>query len=495
MALASNVLSRQSNTSLLFFNSIPELTACASSTISWIYIGSNAPMTLEITNNGVTQLPAPTSSSSLITLTNGNGVTGRNVPTSPNQLSSNFTTITLSSNISPNASFFDWPQVTLHQGTYIATALIPAFQYTTHSLSFFVQESVDTSCLSTTSSTATATSSSTSPSSNPSTTAFPVRTASSVNKGAIVGGVVGGAVFLLGILALYLFFLRSRRSTHSPPSSYTRGTGAAFGMRRKGWGGLSSMDSNSAYPDGPKRKRSKLRSSRMYPDAGGVVHHQYHSDGPIVDGPAEEELQSSQAGHGLPPSSEKFSSSEEIVGMATFPVNVSRRQSSLTESSYNEFVSGGGATGTKRRTSVNSTVSLPPGARTRSTESSAPTAYTAPTTVQKLSSTSSPNVAAVAGMDRAASGTSSQQEKKKTPRKPVPAYVSSNPVAISNDPFISTPTSMFTPPSPFIDTEAQAQKRSSGHYGMSSRATGSDPQLNHKSSFGPGGVEGKPLHF
>jgi len=147
--------------------------------------------------------------------------------------------------------------------------------------------------------------------------------------------------------------------------------------------------------------------------------------------------------------------------------------------------------GTKRRTSVNSTVSLPPGARTHSVDSSA-SAYTAAAIAQQSPFASSPNVAAMAGMDRVASGTS-QQEKKKTPRKPVPAYVSPPPTAISNDPSISSPT--FTPPQPFIDTETQVLKRFSGHYGVSSRAAGSDPQLNHKSSFGPGGVEGKPLHY
>jgi hypothetical protein len=55
---------------------------------------------------------------------------------------------------------------------------------------------------------------------------------------------------------------------------------------------------------------------------------------------------------------------------------------------------------------------------------------------------------------------------------------------------------LFTPSPPFTtEAEAKVQHRSSGHYGVSSRGIGPEPQLSHKSSFGPGGVEGKPLHY
>jgi hypothetical protein len=488
VVLASDVLPRQNSSPLLIFNSLQELTACASASISWVYIGPDAVMTLQITNNGVKQAPPPSSSSLPATFTNG-GVAQRTVPAS--------TTIILSNSITPvNSTSFNWSQVTLPQGTYIVTASFPAFQYTPTSLPFFIQQSTDTSCLaspftSTTTST-TSTSTSTSSSSSPSTTVL-ISTGSSTNTGAIAGGVVGGVVLLLGILALLFFIFRSKRSAHPPSSSYAGG-GA---MRRNGWGGLSSLDSTHGAPgiytaaDVPKRKRSKLRSSKPYLNGTRTVRQHSHPDsltGPMVDGPSEEEIQSYRSPTAFPPSEEKFASSEEIVGMATLPPNASRRQSSLTESSYNEFSSGAG---TRRRPSVNSTASLPPGARRPSIDLPFPSPM----------STSSTNVAATPpGMDRASSGTSSQQEKKKTPRKPVPAYVPSHslpppPAAITTDslPFIPPSSPLFSPLPPFIDVEGKAQRRSSGHYSL--KGAGSEPQLNHKSSFGPGGVEGKPLHY
>lgn len=488
MAMASDVLlPRQTNTTpLLFFNSIQQLTACASGSLSWIYVGpADAVMTLQITNNGVTQ-ESSTFSSLQRTLTDA--ATGRAVPTGASPSS---TTVTLSTSITPsNSNSFNWTQVTLPQGAYIAISSFPAFQYNARSLPFVIQESTDTTCFSTsTSSMPPSTASSTS--SSPSATVL-VSTPSSMNKGAIAGGVVGGAVFLLCVLALFLFF-RYKRSTHIPSSSYTGGGGAIFGMRRKGWGGLSSYDSSKGIAtDVPQRKRSKLRRPpKPYLDGGRNIRQLSHTDSlgsPTVDVPIEEGIPSYRSANAFSPSEEKFASSEEIVGMATLPANGGKRQSSLSESFYNEFSSSGSAMG-PRRPSVNSTASLLPGARRPSIDSPAP-AYSSPT------SASSPNVAAIPpGMDRAPSGTSSQQEKKKTPRKPVPVYVPSSstpPPAIATDPSISTPTPLFAPSAPFAEAELKAQKRSSGHYALPSRA---EPQLSHKSSFGPGGVEGKPLHY
>jgi hypothetical protein len=94
---------------------------------------------------------------------------------------------------------------------------------------------------------------------------------------------------------------------------------------------------------------------------------------------------------------------------------------------------------------------------------------------------------------------SQQAVTRKTPRKPVPAYdpsvagtstfmpASSNPSTI-NIPSPATPT---TPSLPFGSSNT-------GHYSKRSQQgiPGNESgTLVHKSSFGPGGVEGKPLHL
>ena len=400
-----------------------------------------------------------------------------------------------------NSSSFSWSQVALHQVWYVATATISS--YTTNSLSFFVRESTNIQCLSSSSTSTT----STSPDS--SNTTFPVfNTSSSINKGAIAGGVVGGAALLIGVLALY-YFLRSRRPAHHPPSSssYSGGAGPAFGMSRKGWDGLSSVDSTRGTPTyakspAPQRKRSKLRSSKPYPNGRGNARQYPQSDlqgTPMVNRPSDEEIQSRRSASAFSQSEEKFGSAEEVVGMATLPANGGKRQSSLTDSLYHEFGYSGSPAATRRR-SVGSTLSLPPGARHPSMDLYSP-AYPSPTAISPTpsashlpSSFSSSVIGAVApAMDHSDSASSQlEPQKKKTPRKPVPAYdPSSSPPLPTIDRNPSTST--LTPPSPFVaETEVRAQRRSSAHYSV--RSFG-EPQLNHKSSFGPGGVEGRPLHY
>jgi hypothetical protein len=456
---------------LLFFSSVRDLTACTSGTISWIYAGPDAPMTLAITNDGVSQQD-PSSSSSTTSTPSTAAITARAVPIAaraPPQ-----TNITLATNISPlNSSSFTWPQVILQQGNYIATAHIPSLQFTSTSLPFFVSESSDTSCLSVTSTSSTTSLSSADPTISAIASSS---SSSSVNKGAIVGGVVGGAVFLIAVLILYLFIRRKRPSSHNAP--YSGSSPSTFITSRKGWGGLSSVDNNHSFfaaSSAPTRKLSKRFRNNGTHTAGTTARH------PDSLPNQEEAVNNSyRSANGFRTSEEKFSSTEEVMAMATLPSNDGRRQSSISDSLYNEA-----AAGTKRRPSLKSTSSISPGARRPSLDStSPPAAYNS----HSSHSHSSQNVAAAHDTEPTTCCLK-DLPKKRTPRKPVPVYVpSSSPPPPPN---VSYPAP--TQPSPFItDAEITAQRPPSGHYGVSSKG---EQQLNHKSSFGPGGVEGKPLHY
>ena len=509
LVLGSDVVLRRQSTPTIFLgiaNTQP-ITVCSSATISWGYLGPNVTMTLQITNNGVPQQgPASSSASPSQTLSNSNSAVLPTGTPPPNPI-----TITLSTNILPaNSSYFIWNPVNLNQGTYIANASFPSYdsyQVSGSSKSFLIQASNDTSCLSPASTPPATSSSATSTSSGTGSTGFPVRTSSSsTNTGAITGGVVGGVVFVLLILAFYLYFLRSKRTGRRAPASYSGG-GGIFGIRQKGWGGLSSVDSGHGAPaygaaDTPQRQRSKLRSSKMHPNGDSSRQRQSVGVGEAaVNGPKEEETRSYRSANRFSPSKEKFSSSEEIVGMTTLAANGGKRQSDLTESSYNDHGFNGAVSGPRRWPSVHSTASLPVGARRPSIDL-AHTPYVTSASVstsQLPSSTSSPNAEVAPVVDHVASD-ASQQDRKKTPRKPVPVYTPSpapspppqylNP--FPSDDFAPRIPSLVIPPINFNPEAGAKQKRSSGHYSMNSRSPATEQQLHHKSSFG---IEGKPLHY
>lgn len=507
-ALAATRVARQdpsppASSPLLLLPSLEQVTACNPVNIRWVYDGPNDPLTLIVTNGDVDQVappPSPSSSTSANTLTdnNDNTIARRAVPTGVSVIVHPIATLL------PQDLSYNWTQVNVLQGWYKLLAIMPTLNYDTTSSDFYVSELGDTTCLLTTSSSSSPPSSSPtltgssplptspspfpSPSQSPSQTPTPVFAASSsVNKGAIAGGVVGGVVLIAIFLIVYLCLLRSKRRTHQAHPPRSRGLHSIGG-----WGGLASVDSHLD----PAGRNSKPKPK---PKPYASIRHQSQTDslGPIIPGPgaaSEENIQAYRAGGTFSPSEEKVALGEVGVGALSYSQSprsgvLGRTYSASSIGSTNEFAMG-------RRPSIGSTTALPPGARRRSVE------YPPP---------------AVSQIDRAPSGASSQQQaQRKTPRKPVPAYAagsSSSPSSSNPSPIATTPLSA----SPFDDDRVQRRvsNGSTGHYTTRARDRdgsrdrgGKDgkersrtrdvedgPVLSHKSSFGPGGVEGKPLHY
>ncbi|KAF8067754.1 hypothetical protein FPV67DRAFT_1493372 [Lyophyllum atratum] len=404
----------------------------------------------------------------------------------------------------------------------------------------------DTSSSSPTTSIATTTSSSA--------TVTPIGGSSStpVNKGAIAGGVVAGVVILLGALGLYIFFIcRPKRSrshhTRSPsgalahsPSKSAFGFGGGGGGGGGRWGGLSSVDSHMAMKDTAFTATPK-KSKKAYT----TKHHsQTSSVGHIVGGvgASQDDIQTYLAGtrsragsvaqqYGSP-SEEKFGSPEE-VGLPTLASNGGRSPKptprSYSSSTYASELANAPAK-THRRPSLTANTRSKP--HRPSIDSTVDSHQQSPFT---------PPATSPVGVARSPSTASQAQPpaQRKTPRKPVPAYADS---ASSSAPTPSpiSPSPSFSPfDSPVLPVQGQGQ----GHYATRaereslkstasnskskskarSKSKGRDKDkdregvkgsegnstnasseeivgqvqgtLAHKSSFGPGGVEGKQLHY
>ncbi|KAF9457945.1 hypothetical protein BDZ94DRAFT_1271986 [Collybia nuda] len=519
-ALAATRVARQdpsqpSLTPVLFFNSLEQVIACQSTNIRWVYDGPNDAMAITVSNEGVDQVdPPPPPSQTVSNTLSDNALTRRAVPTGVFQLAKTIATVL------PRDASFNWAQVNVPQGWYRLLASIPSSDYATFSADFYVAEVGDTSCLNTLpppssppsspSPTPPTTGSPTppppSPSPSPSQTVIPVSGASSsVNKGAIAGGVIGGVVLLLVVLGIYLCLLRSKRHSNQPHSPRSRGPPSLVSSKRGsrhvgGWGGLSSVDSN-LNPSG--------RKSKPQPKPYANARHQSQTDslGPIIPGggaASEEDIRSYRVGGPFSPSEEKVGFGETGVGVLPYTQNtrpgvMGRSYSASTVGSTNEYAMG-------RRPSVNSANALPPGARRPSIEYPPYAVSPSPQLDRAPSNASSPS-------------SQLQAQPRKTPRKPVPAYSpgSISPSSSNPSPITSSPTTPVLV-SPFDDERAQ-RRMSGGHYATRARdgsrdrggkdgrdrrdrggnsgnsSTEDGPALAHKSSFGPGGVEGKPLHY
>lgn len=199
----------------LYFNGIPELSACASATFSWLYSGpSNEHLSLFITNEGVSQTPQPSASpvSELITST-----------------------------ADPSSESYTWSLVNVLPGWYKLNASLPQQSITVSSPVFYINSGATTSCLS---------------SSSPSNTA-----GSHTNVGAIVGGALGvlAALILAAVLIFYLLRrekkLRSASASDSHPADRNRSLNSPFSPI-KVWNHLASVDSHLAMGADASRQHS-----------------------------------------------------------------------------------------------------------------------------------------------------------------------------------------------------------------------------------------------
>ncbi|KAF7338764.1 hypothetical protein MSAN_02198900 [Mycena sanguinolenta] len=263
-------------TPLMTFNTVSEMTSCGIGVISWMYtaVTSSDPleMTLSITNEGVAQPPAPsTTSTGEFHSAGSRRATNRRDDSITQQIAAG---------IDPEALVYTWASVNVASGWYTVFADMPLLPgFVQESNSFFVAAGNNTSCLaSTSSSSSSSLSSSTTP--NPTSTGSPTSTGaaettsgtpavlastSKVNRGAIAGGVIGGLAVVAAAIAAFFYLRYASASTASVGSPRKRGT-------RK-WAGLGSTDSKArAYPSAPRSPGA----------VSGRHHSQSDSIGPIL---------------------------------------------------------------------------------------------------------------------------------------------------------------------------------------------------------------------
>lgn len=490
----------------------PQARTCQPLEFSWFYIGPDSVFTFYATNVGVLQsgapppltLVAPSSTNPSNTFTD----LRRAVPTAANPVPL-ATTVALSANVPGPLLDLTWAAVTVPQGWYVINATTQSPEYTVLSPAFYVHTGVDTSCLLAVT---------TSTISSPGSTSFPIPVGGSstssggAGTGTIIGATIGSAAFVAALFAIWLCFLRRRRN---------RSQGGDF---RKGlahrWNGLSSTDAGltgggtlGSYQHQAHRVGSMGTIQTLPSDEAVGAEKYYSTTGKFDDDTTSNghgglaflpvlthaqpnavalgrtySTSSSVSAHGGPPQNEVYASTP-----APF------RRGSITDSVHG-------------RQSVDSTTYPPTSptrhstlTRTHSNSKSAALGYPpSPTSPQGDTNnnnyTTSPIDAATKQANRHSLGRK---------RKPVPAYDPnqnpSTPVspAAFQVPPVPSPSPYSSEPSPSPEPSVVSHSANDtggaggGHYATRS-PLGQDhsvPDLTHKSSFGPGGVEGKPLHY
>jgi len=371
-------------------------------------------------------------------------------------------------------------------------------QYSVLASAFYVHTGSDTSCVLLTPSSSASSSGS---------TGFPAPVGGSstggVGTGTIIGASIGAVAFVAAFFALWLFFLHRRRKRSAI-------SGGGFPHR---WNGLGSTDAeltsggkSHSYRNQPHRADS-MATIQMTPSEEGVAAEKYSTTGKLDD-------DTNSNGHGvalayLPvlshhpyaramPLGRTYSTSSSVSThgvqhpqdvYASPPANLRRTSDSL-----------------HKRQSVDSTT-YPPTSPTRhgpALKSTAPSNIgyaSSPISSQgdntNNSSTTSPIDAGAKLANRNSLGRK---------RKPVPAYDPnqdpSTPVSPAAFQAAPPPSPYTTNPPPSPDPSSVGHTTLNGNGGGAHYATRSQlgqdhsvPDLTHKSSFGPGGVEGKPLHY
>ncbi|KAG6896589.1 hypothetical protein C0992_007293 [Termitomyces sp. T32_za158] len=509
-----DIFARQDGSPNLTFHGISDsqFTSCAPATLNWIYVGPNNTFSFFATPTDASQDIA-TSTRPLPTFSDSSNPSIRSLHRRGDLA------IPIASSISPYDQQLNLTSLPVPPGIYSLLAIMnpTTSLYFARSLVFTVQQGANTSCLSSlssTSSTSVLSSSATSsdfasitPSDVSSTppTAVPVGGVSStpVNKGAIAGGIIAGVVVIIAAVLFFFIAMRRRRSrehsrahgdAHSHPPAKRNFDVGARGSRDRGgrWGGLASDDSH-LPPNESKVRRSYGNTGRQSNGAGvsqDDINSYLSRSGSANDG-----------GYFGSPSEEKFSSSpsEEMVLSALpyrgpepkvhVPKNNPRSSSTSMTNPFEHRHSQSNAW----RSSLDSS-----------------STHGQSTTPSPVSITRKPLPAA-------------QNTPPKTTRKPVPAYHETSSVPAMT----SAPTSPPVPATPpFADpvlphpapvstghystrAERESLKSLSSKSKLKLRKDKSDTSLTntsreeisaqhelaHKNSFGPGGLDGKQLHY
>ncbi|KAH9477463.1 hypothetical protein JR316_0009676 [Psilocybe cubensis] len=494
----------------VFFQDFQPIT-CEPVNITWDFSGANNPIDLTVTNNDVAQdTPPPSLTSSHTRRPNTFTNDRRAVPTGVNDPILSVTT-EIASGIDPTLETYTWPLVNIPQGWYVFSASMPGYGggYTTTSNPIFVHKGEDTSCLSTTSSSSSSSASSTgsSTTTNPpstSNTALPIIGASSHTSVGTIVGVSVAAIALIGmVITAWLCLLRRGRK------SSVLGDGQASSGR---WNGLSSVDSRVLTNSGRPLSRHQGRGGTVgsipgeSEDAIGAEKNSVYSKNPF---------ESSGVALSTLPVLQQQPTTRNKVASRTY----SASSSSSNVFSTNEYVTAPPG----RRPSIQDSIGrqsldssntypptspispharsssqfMPSSSLSRSQSITSNTHQTSPSqsTSSHVLMYQQPSSPLDPSSPVSPSNDANKQARRQSfggkKRKPVPAYdPSQDPLSPSLAP------SPIPPPSPSPD-HLMNSTNAGGHYTTRNHAGRdfSQPQLVHKSSFGPGGVEGKPLHY
>ncbi|KAJ2915870.1 hypothetical protein MD484_g4555, partial [Candolleomyces efflorescens] len=461
-------------------------------------------MTLSITNQGVEQVTAPPVDSSTSTSTS----TRPPLTNARRQVASSVDAV-INTKINPESLTFRWTSVNFTSGTYQFRASIASQNFVSRSTSFNIRQGPDTSCLQS-SSTATTTTG------IPSNTAInaPVSTTSkSRNIGTIVGVVLGVlALFIVVILG----YLRIR-------GKGKKRFGFSKDVARK-WNGLSSVDSRNALAahvndEEPRLAAAKRRNYSRGSSVGTVV--ASHSKEVIGGGTSEEKVGSSN--YSRKNSIASYDSSH-VMALSTLPTLHHRDRDDVYNPRHHDPYPPASGAAVGRRTSVDrksarsrsqpyldpiesdNTVSRSSSVGGTSFTHTGPSDFYASSSPPHPSSPTPPLSAEAKRANRQSFGRK---------RKPVPAYDPNSEIPSVPSPTPQSPVPMDyeyghdvrSSPShqshattPDMITYSPAQTSTTlGHYttrnAAAAAAEDGSETLGHKSSFGPAGVEGKPLHY
>ena len=459
---------------MLSFHSLPQPTSCASTTFSWSYSGPIVPLMLQITNLGVSQVAPPSTTSSLTTSS----------PTTSSSTTPSFSTVsyneratpnipislavTIVMNFNPIAQAYVWNSVNVSQGWYKLLSTVSSSPMSQNSsLPFFVRTGSNTSCLGLAAGIISATTSTHIPtsmtSSSRSVTSLPASNLSSTSSSkvpTIVGVTVGVAALVIGVLLVWFILTRKKKSRTNDGNNKNS-------INR--WKGLN--DSRGGFDANVPQKRFRSSRSHLTSQPASIVS---EFDDGILEG--------------------EKNYDEEGVALSTLPVlhhQSSRTRpdrtysASSSSSNLNDF---GGKSSLRYSThhSIDSSAVYPPSFTVSSRDSGqqvvAPDVLRSQSlnttnTQYSLSNSIDPTIASsFPSPPSFVSGETKQMNRQSIgkKRKPAPVYDPSGdePTSSSSDVFA-------LPPLPHSTTNTDL----------------SFPELSHKSSFGPGGIEGKQLHY
>ena len=423
-------------------------------------------MTLEVSNVGVSQTePAPSITATTSTTSNiVTSITARAQNSTLNPTSN--ITVAIATNLAPSlVSSVTWTRVNVTQGWYILLASIPAQNISRFTSPFYVRTGTNTSCLVTN-----ATSSTVAPSSSintatsitsQSTSPTPVSEISSSSSlsrrkiGIIVGVIVGITALVIAAIATWLCAFRGARSRRSGGSP----------SRSRRWNGLSSFDSR-----GLATKVTNRSSGSHLHSAPGSAENAVGTG--FEDIGAEKLNFNGKA---------SYVTEERGVALSTLPVLHSQSERPTLNRTNSASSSTSNVINVDEALPVGSTdtSSCPIAAanmfrtHSQSTTGAHSSSHSQQTSLQSLSSPLVSNFcSATASQETKLTNRHSQSLGK---RKPVPVY----------DPNLETISSTFAPQSSSFSTTEDSIARDLVEI----------PELSHKRSFGPGGIEGVPLHY